>query len=232
MEDAATRFYSASHKLHLEGNTADAAGSYDSSDKSLRYYGAIQEIKNRRPTAVCELGYGRPGSVRAIAPLVAGEYCILDIIDRTLQVELPENVRMHVCNLDNKFPLSDASFDFIVAMMIVEHLYDPFHTFSELCRIARKGATLAINLPNIASLKCRLELLMGKMPITSVANWFELREWDGNHLHYFTVADTKRLAALYGFKLVKIYPVGRGLALKRLRPSLFCHEITYIFEKE
>jgi hypothetical protein len=69
------------------------------------------------------------------------------------------------------------------------------------------------------------------MPVTSSANWFETREWDGNHLHYFTMSDTLRLAALTGLKLDAYFPVGTWLWLKRLSPSLFCHEISFAFSK-
>ena len=33
------------------------------------------------------------------------------------------------------------------------------------------------------------------MPVTSSPDWFEKSEWDGNHLHNFTVSDTIRLSA-------------------------------------
>jgi len=69
------------------------------------------------------------------------------------------------------------------------------------------------------------------MPVTSAPDWFARGEWDGNHLHYFTVADVRRLAELSGLELVKIQPVGRFAWLKAWRPSLLCHEITYHFRK-
>jgi len=102
-------------------------------------------------------------------------------------------------------------------------------SFRELARILKIGGHAFVNLPNIASIRCRLSLLAGKMPITSSRDWFEKREWDGNHLHYFTIADVTRLASLFGFHLEAIHPVGRLRLLKKLRPALLCHEISYVF---
>jgi SAM-dependent methyltransferase len=229
--DAATRFYQRSHQVRVSEVSDVDFQPLDMNDKSQRYYGAAREMDFCKPVTALELGYGSPRTVHAVAPRASGEYHIADIVDRSHDLTLPPNVRMHVCNLDNRFVFADASFDFVVAMMVVEHLYDPFHALSEIARVLKPGGTLAMNLPNIASLRCRLALLVGKMPITSQDSWFEKREWDGNHLHSFTVADTVRLAALYGLRFKRLYPVGNHVALKRVKPSLLCHEITYIFEK-
>ena len=133
--------------------------------------------------------------------------------------------------MNEDFPLPDNAFDAVIAMMVIEHLFDPFHSFQEVFRITRPGGRIFINLPNIGSIRCRLQLLRGQLPITSSIDWFEKREWDGNHLHYFTVSEVTRLAELVGLRLEKVFAVGNALALKRLRPSLFCHEISYVFSK-
>jgi 2-polyprenyl-3-methyl-5-hydroxy-6-metoxy-1,4-benzoquinol methylase len=133
--------------------------------------------------------------------------------------------------LNEDFPFEDQQFDVVIAMMIVEHLFDPFHSFRDLARICRKGGSVLVNLPNIAAIRCRLSLLFGRMPVTSSRDWFEKREWDGNHLHYFTIADTIRVAELVGLRLRKTYSVGAARALKNLAPSLFCHEVSFVFDK-
>jgi SAM-dependent methyltransferase len=134
-------------------------------------------------------------------------------------------------DLNNDFPFDDAEFNVVIAMMVVEHLFDPFHSFSQMARICRPGGKVFVNLPNIASIKCRWALLQGRMPITSSPDWFEKREWDGNHLHNFTISDTLKLASLYGLSSAQIHPVGRSLIAKRMMPGLFCHEISYCFLK-
>ena len=144
---------------------------------------------------------------------------------------MPANVQTNRANLDDDFPVGSASFDVVHAMMVIEHLYDPFHSFGELARTLRPGGRAFVNLPNIASVRCRLALLFGRLPHTSTPDWFARREWDGSHLHYFTVATVKQVAALVGLELIELQPVGRMTALKRLRPQLFCHEINFTLRK-
>ena len=125
---------------------------------------------------------------------------------------MPPNVRFVEADLNDDFPFGNEEFDVVVAMMVVEHLFDPFHSFRELARICRHGGGVLVNLPNIAAIKCRWSLLLGRMPVTSSRDWFEKREWDGNHLHSFTVSDTIRLAALCGLRLRRIYSVADLMA--------------------
>ena len=57
------------------------------------------------------------------------------------------------------------------------------------------------------------------------------REWDGGHLHYFTVEAVRRLADSAGMTVTGLHPVGAQRWLKRLRPQLFCHEITFALRR-
>lgn len=229
--DAAERFYRQSYERQrgLASDDTDALRTLVQAGNH-RYSEVYNVLRGQTSTRALEMGYGGPAIVELIAPLTR-EYHIIDVIDRTDETSLPANVTSHLGNLDHSFPFSDEEFDVVIAMMVIEHLYDPFHAFSETARIARPGGDILINLPNIAAFKCRLQLLIGKMPVTSTPDWFDMREWDGGHLHYFTVANVLKIAALSGLELIKIAPVGKLSRLKRLRPSLLCHEITYHFRK-
>ena len=231
-EDAAQRFYERNHAL-MRG--AAAARDQRIDERQLRagnhrYSAAYNYLQEHPGLRVLELGYGGPGIVGRLAPM-AETYDVVDIVDRIEPAHRPANLTVHQSNLDNRFPFADATFDVVVAMMVIEHLYDPFHAFAEVARVVKPGGAAFVNLPNVGSLRCRLQLLGGKLPVTSQPNWFEIREWDGGHLHYFTVAEVKRLAALSGLKVTGVCPVGSLTAVKRLRPSLFCHEITYCLAK-
>ncbi len=187
-----------------------------------------QYLRENQGLDAVELGFGVPGQIQLFGSLCRS-YTLVDVVDRREGMDCPDTVRFQKADLDQDFPFEDGTFDVMIAMMIIEHLYDPFHSFAEVARVTKPGGRIFVNLPNIASIKCRLQLLQGKMPVTSSPNWFEKRCWDGNHLHYFTVADTKRLAEHCGLKLVALHPVGKNLALKTAMPELFCHEISFEF---
>lgn len=227
--DAATRFYERSHELNKALTPVEAFDATVLAKPGHRYSSAYEYLASHPGLVVAELGYGGAALIGPLAT-VSREYHLVDIVDRT-NGSLPENAFAKVGNLDNDWPLTTGAFDVVLAMMILEHLYDPFHSFAELARILRPEGKAFVNLPNIAALKCRLQLLRGQMPVTSSNNWFDKREWDGNHLHSFTVADVHRIAHLNGLKVAEMYAVGKRLWLKRLRPSLLCHEITYVLEK-
>jgi SAM-dependent methyltransferase len=233
-DTAVRRFYERSHRLNAERSRIDVVTAEVGLQRMMaaghRYNCVYQELVRDRTRRVCELGYGGPELLPAISAL-SKTYTIVDVVDRSLGLSLPENTSFVNSDVNDDFPFENATFEVVVAMMIVEHLFDPFHAFRELARICKSGGVVLVNLPNIAALKCRLSLLFGHMPVTSSKDWFDKREWDGNHLHYFTIKDTIRLAALFGLHLRTICSIGAGLKLKDLAPSLFCHEVSYVFDK-
>jgi SAM-dependent methyltransferase len=179
-------------------------------------------------SSVVDLGFGTMGSLDQLAT-ISRTYTIVDVVDRTDGVALPNNVSFRKADLNEDFPFVAESFDCTVAMMIMEHLFDPFHSVREITRITKHNGKIFINVPNVAAVKCRLQLALGKLPITSASNWFERREWDGNHLHFFTIKELVRLAGIEGLELEAVYAVGRSRWLKRLSPALLCHEISCRF---
>jgi SAM-dependent methyltransferase len=230
-EDPARRFYERSFAAQLERDGGVASLSRAALEAgNHRYSAAFEYLRDNPGKHALEMGYGGNGVVENLAP-GCSRYEIVDIVDRFAHDGRPDNLAVHIANLDHRFPFEDARFDVVIAMMVIEHLYDPFHAFAEVARVAKPGARIFINLPNVGSIRCRIDLMLGRLPNTSTASWFEQREWDGGHLHYFTVGSVRRLAQVSGLKLVSMQAVGGMPALKRLRPSLLCHEITYVLEK-
>jgi len=132
-------------------------------------------------------------------------------------------------NLNNKWQLNDGSVDVLIAMMVIEHLFDPFFCFKEISRVLKEDGRAFINLPLVTSVKNRLRLLAGLLPITSIpySRWQQEGHWDGFHLHYFTLSSIHDLAESASLSLVSIHGVGRMKQLKDLMPSLLCDEISF-----
>jgi SAM-dependent methyltransferase len=132
-------------------------------------------------------------------------------------------------NLNERWPIDDGSVRYLIGMMIYEHLFDPFHSFSEIKRVLNPDGVAFVNLPLVTAVPNRLRLLCGRMPITSgpVSRWFERREWDGGHLHYFSVSSIQQLAASCGLRVIELAGVGRLHRLKTILPQLFASELTF-----
>ena len=195
-----------------------------------RYYCVSDQLSEPGTLRAVELGFGSINRARYFASLF-GSFEAADISATVLLDGQDAGFDYRDVNLDEDWPFEDGGFDVVLAMMVFEHLFDPFHSFAELSRVLKPNGTAFVNLPNIGSIKCRWDILRGRLPVTSTVDWFELRQWDGGHLHYFTIDEVRRVAELNGLRIRKIYPVGARLWLKKLMPGLFCHEISYVFEK-
>ena len=147
--------------------------------------------------------------------------------------ENSKKIRYIKANFNYKLPLKNNTVDCFIAMMVIEHLFDPFHSFAEIRRILKKNGFAFVNLPLVTSLKNRLRLLFGNIPETSVNydRWFKDKEWDGNHLHYFTLDSINKICLINKLKIVKLAPVGKYYFIKKIFPSLFCNEISFCVKK-
>jgi SAM-dependent methyltransferase len=132
-------------------------------------------------------------------------------------------------NLNEKWPFADGEVDHLIAMAVIEHLFDPFHAFREIKRCLSKRGAAYVDLPLVTGLRNRIRLLVGRLPETSVRyeRWFEIGEWDGNHLHYFSLRSLRDLTHSCGLRLTDIRGVGKFHALKTRLPALLAGEVTF-----
>jgi SAM-dependent methyltransferase len=195
-----------------------------------RYFCVLDRLGDAGRLRAVEWGFGSISRLLALQQMFQ-DYTALDISAETILDNHRVDARIIGCNLNADLNLAADSFDVTIAMMVVEHLFDPFHSFKELARITKPDGLVFVNLPLVTSLKNRLRLLAGRLPMTSQHAWWEQREWDGGHLHYFTLDLVVQLAALNGLELDRTYPVGRFAAIKGLAPRLLCSELSFVFSK-
>lgn len=140
-----------------------------------------------------------------------------------------EGHQFFAANLNQAWPLQDDSIDVLIAMMLLEHLFDPYASFREIERVLKPNGRAFVNLPLITSIKNRLRLLLGRIPVTSVPykRWQKEGHWDGFHLHYFTLAAIQDLANYAGLNITLIRAVGRFHGVKNQLPGLLCDEISF-----
>lgn len=163
-------------------------------------------------------------------------YTVIDIAaDQLKKGGPPQSVRdlkLIEHNLNERWPFSEKRFDVVLAMMVFEHLFDPFHSFSETARILKPGGYAFVNLPIVTSLKNRLRLLLGRLPMTSTKEWWDLEEWDGGHLHFYSVSAIERLSNKYGLYMTAAFPCGNWPRLKRVWPAGLCGELSFVLRRQ
>jgi SAM-dependent methyltransferase len=141
-------------------------------------------------------------------------------------------IRTRTCNLDQgPLPYDDESFDAVTCLMVLEHVFDPYHGVRELRRVCKSNGRVVIGVPNIAGPKRRFELLAGKLPVTSARFSFSEDSWDGYHLHNFTKATLDWLLRREGLIPIRWAAQGKFRTLKRLRPSLFGNDLIVLARK-
>lgn len=106
-------------------------------------------------------------------------------------------------NVNNGLPFSDSSYDTVACIATLEHLCDPYSVISEIHRVLNQGGTFILQVANAAWLPLRLNLLIGRQPMTGGHSQNSPEAgWDGGHLHYFTVNSTTELLKSSGFKIL------------------------------
>lgn len=206
---------------------------------------------------------GRPGAIRAME-LGFGDGELLLELARNLQLssligvdisqeridacdlratELPPEQRPSFRRLDLENGLSQLepqSAELVVAIDVLEHVFDVFGFVANIARVLTKGGRLVLRVPNAAYLRRRLELLTGRLPVT--ASWFgppgDLRAWretwgwDGGHLHYFTLSTLKSLLQDAGLHVRTATDAGvRYRGLRQLAPQLLLGNLCVVAER-
>lgn len=118
--------------------------------------------------------------------------------------------------------IASESIDCVVSADTIEHVPDVYPAAAEFFRVLRPGGRLVINTPNIASVKKRILLLMGRFPSTSQPNEGLGSDilFDGGHLHYFTYRSLSLLLERAGFVIEQSIGFGQLGRIHNIYPPL------------
>jgi len=133
-------------------------------------------------------------------------------ICEVITVDLTKNTDIRA-DLDRGIPVKGNSFDCIVAGEIIEHLYNTKLIIREINRVLKKGGVLILSVPNICSLRNRIKVLFGGLPI------FGAR---GGHIREFNLSFIKELLIKNGFKVIEEKTNGVWFRGMNVIPSKLC----------
>lgn len=197
-------------------------------------YGIVSEVLGRRPKVqrLLEIGCGS-GETLAYMSRWAEESVGADIyLKPHLRAPQPSRLTFIEFNANSAFPFPDEHLEAVVAMMVMEHVFDPFHFCAEAARVLRKDGLFFLNVPLVTALRHRVAVALGRVPKTSRADWFEKRAWDGGHLHYFSLPLLRQLLECSGFRVTMVRCPGRGHRIKQIRPTLLAAEISILAQRQ
>lgn len=104
-----------------------------------------------------------------------------------------KGVRATQHNLEGTLPFPDNSFDWVVALDVLEHQHDPAPLLAEMKRISKKNVVVGV--PNFSSLPARLQVLLGRVPENNRPN--------KGHIYWFNHSVLCALALRVGLTSVR-----------------------------
>lgn len=115
---------------------------------------------------------------------------------------------------------ADETYDAVLCLECVEHVYDVHHTLCEIKRLLKKTGRGLISVPNLAYWKYRLQLLLGQLPHTEVT--------DERHLHMFTFGSLKNRLLKAGLKIERAWGYGKKMSYFAYRHFKLLSSTIYI----
>jgi SAM-dependent methyltransferase len=207
-------------------------------------FSVIRDFYNRPPLHATESTFRK---IKTILPLFeAGKGgCFLDIAchdgEKTIAIQRQLAARLTVgidfeggaldfargrgipcvavdLNQNTPLPFPNASFDYIHAGEIIEHLFSPDLLLKEIARLLKPSGYAVISTPNLASWRNKLVLLLGWQPFDTevstvhiVGNPRASRGVMSGHIRVFTLKALRELVGLYGLSIRKVvgFPIGQ-----------------------
>ena len=138
----------------------------------------------------------------------------VDFSEEAVRKCADKGVRATQHDLNQPLPFPDGAFDWVIALDVLEHQYEPLFLLKEMARVSRKN--IVVGVPNFSSLPARLQILTGNVsennqPHKGHVYWFNYPVLVGlatkAGLDLTTCAmNTFRPATFFGDMLTKLFP--------------------------
>lgn len=134
----------------------------------------------------------------------AGSYVGVDVSEMAVQAARAQGLDASVISDGDPLPFADGSFDLIVCVEVLEHLFDPAAAASEMARVLGAGGTLLATVPNVAYWRRRTDLaLLGRWnPYGDDLSVME--PWRDPHIRFFNRGSLRHMLHGAGFGDVEV----------------------------
>lgn len=208
-----------------------------SRDITLNFFRAYTKEKSGelKSKAVCDLSAGR-GYIAHLFEEAGAHVHAFDLFPNQNRFA---KAPVQKIDLQEKFPIADASIDLAICCETMEHLPNQFFLFRETARILKPGGIFIVTTPNTSSLRSRLSQFMMESehygaPAPNELNVFT--RWENSEDGYFSklflsgVLRLRTLAAINKLSLVKIHPTKRSSTSRLI--MLFWYPILYFMNRK
>ncbi|MCM8773141.1 MAG: methyltransferase domain-containing protein [Candidatus Omnitrophica bacterium] len=117
----------------------------------------VEVVSRNNKGKVLDLGCGDGRTGKRLLDLgFSVEACDMDKERFKFHGEIP----FMTVNLNRPLPYKDNSFDYVIFMEVIEHIYNPSFVISEIRRVLRRGGRLVLSTPNILNIGSRLRFFI------------------------------------------------------------------------
>jgi len=167
---------------------------------------AIRKVSaTENPTSLLDIGCGNCMYAELFPN---AEYVGIDIADDIIAHARSKGFNVIKADIEKDLPFKDESFDSVIMLDVLEHIYDTVHIMKEIRRVLKPNGFVILITPNIASLSARLDVLRGRRPSEVDAMRSEWANQD--HISAFGIDDIKKIFELSGLKIEKLSGMNSG----------------------
>lgn len=125
-------------------------------NKNLLLEKVVQIMKDERKGKALDLGCGDGDYAKRLKEL--GFDVVASDID-SKRFKYHNLIKFEASNLDKPLPFPESSFDYVLLLEVVEHIYNPNFVIGQVNRILKPKGTLILSTPNILNLGSRMRFL-------------------------------------------------------------------------
>jgi SAM-dependent methyltransferase len=179
-----------------------------------------QIVRDHVTAGSCALDMGC-GNGRTGGPLLlscGASYVGVDISRTAVASARTLGLDARVIDDASSLPFGPGSFDFVLCMEVMEHLFRPDLAAAEIGRVLRPGGTALITVPNVAYWRRRVDLsIFGRWNPTGDDQSAQA-PWRDPHIRFFQLSALRRMLEQSGFTDVRVG--GHAGAVLRDLPGL------------
>jgi SAM-dependent methyltransferase len=149
-------------------------------------------------TRCLDVGCGAGNSYAPALAARAGSYMGVDVAPEAVERARAAGLDAHVIDDASQLPFEDGSFELVVCIEVLEHLFSPDRAVAEIRRVLVPGGRLVVSVPNAAYWRLRVNLLAGIWNPLGDEQSVEA-PWRDPHIRFFTVAALERMLRRAGF---------------------------------
>lgn len=140
---------------------------------------------------ILDLGCGA-GSVSAELINRGHHVTGIDVMKDAVERACRRGLDALVYDLNNPLPFEDNSFDRVLALDILEHLFDPIAMLTEIQRVLKSQGHLLLFLPLHFDIRQRFHILFGKGIVSYEHLYYDANTtaWNYFHIRFFTLSET------------------------------------------